>query len=73
MSADNYMLIRKVLDRYVVSRESASSDTPTTIEEALGRRLTKAFATLHEANLYANSEYTKYGVRYDFPVKIVEA
>ena len=59
MSADNYMLIRKVGGRYRVSMQSASEDEPWLERE-------EEFATIEEALARVNEEpVLEYGFSYE--------
>lgn len=70
MSADNYYRIHRVPNGYVVTCEFASDPHWDTTEEVLAKGRGRWFATLAEAQEYAYSEYSEYGVTYAFPVVI---
>ena len=87
MSADNYEVIRKVPNqpgRYFVTCEFASDEDWPTAEQSWESRRKWAKKnggpdaeplsyTLEEAQEYAHSEYSEYGVTYDFQTKTTDA
>ncbi len=82
MSADNYMYVQKTEDgQYMVTMEWMSDDSePASPRERLARLTetgrmggyTKLFDTLQEAEEYAISEDSEYGVFYGFLTRVME-
>jgi hypothetical protein len=68
MSADNYYFIFKRGAKYVVQCRFASSDYEEKDKEQGG----VTFDSFVAAEEYAHTEYSEYGVSYDFPTKVVE-
>ena len=66
MSADNFMLLRRHEDQFVVTMEFASDDEPRPIRQrpdgAFEGGMTRAFDNYADAHEYAHSEWTEYGV-----------
>lgn len=58
MSSDNFYLIRKIGGRYVVDMGFMSDDGPQPPPDKYSRW----FDTFGQAALYANSEYSEYGI-----------
>lgn len=68
MSADNYMLIRKIGGRFAVTMEFASDDEPGSVQyepDEDGIMQTRWFDTAEDALTYARSEWTEYGIEFD--------
>ena len=59
MSSDNYMLIRKVGQRFGVTMEFASDEVIDFEKRA------RWFATADDAIRYASGEYTEYGMTFE--------
>lgn len=72
MSADNYMLVRKVNGRYAVTMEFASEDAPGPVQfepDEDGVMRTAWFDALEPAIHHAASEWTEYGIEVDVPAE----
>ena len=66
MSADNFMLLRRHEDLFVVTMEFASDDEPRPIRQrpdgTFEGGMTRAFDNYADAHEYAHGEWTEYGV-----------
>lgn len=75
MSADNFMLIRRHEDLFVVTMEFASDDEVRPIRQrpdgTFEGGMTRAFDNYSDALDYAHSEWTEYGVEDDTATDVV--
>jgi hypothetical protein len=71
MSADNYYRIHRAGGRYFVTCDFASDENwPSTGDILESGRPIHWYDTLEEAQEYAYSEYSEYGVTYAFPGEV---